>query len=82
MSITGQKIRDALAQVDALTSAATRASVEARKAHTALQNVYAETLTELARIRRELREIDADMTPVDPLSARATAEALAMTRRR
>lgn len=58
------RIASALAECDALALAVERASVDLRKAHTAAQTACATALVEFARIKRELREIDADLTPV------------------
>lgn len=62
------RIANALAECDAFALMIERTSVELRKAHTAAQNACATALVEIARVKRELREIDADLTPVRGLT--------------
>lgn len=62
------KIASALAECDALALVVERTSADLRKAHTAAQMACSTALVELARIKRELREIDADITPVRHVS--------------
>jgi hypothetical protein len=69
------RLREAISEVDALTDVVTKTSREVRRTHTATQDALAWTLIELARIKRELRELDADLTPVRPVAGIVEARA-------
>lgn len=77
------RIQAALAEVEAVAIVLTTTAHELRRAQTEIANA----LVDLARIRRELRELDADMTPVrspsgaDVLSARPMVEAFERRKR-
>lgn len=73
-----QKIREAIAEVDMLALAVTNAEDAVRVAHAALVKELSRARTDIARIRRELTEIDADRTPVRAPSGAAALSARAM----
>lgn len=60
---------EAIAEVDDALAAIASAITDAQRAYVAYRDALMHTQTELARVRRRLREIDADATPVHEVRA-------------